>query len=237
MKPVRDGSNRGLALVKSIAAMRNTKAFLGIGIAVVLAWSAIQCRVGNGHYAFAQSRTDSAAITVDYPEDGSIFPPGITPPTFIWHDESTAAAVWTIDVSFSDGSPAIHFQSPGARPRIGEIDPRCVSLSNELPALTPRQATAHTWTPTAEAWQAIKQHSKEHAATFTITGIQTGHPGAVVSRGTVTIETSKDSVSAPIFYRDVPLIPSKGEKGVIPAAGQTGSASPCLAPARYRPTH
>jgi hypothetical protein len=217
MKPVRYGLNPGLALFKGIAAMRNTKALLGIGLAVVLvlAWSAIQCRLGNGRYAFAQSRTDPAVITVDYPEDGSTFPPEITPPTFIWHDESNAAATWTIDVSFSDGSPAVHFQSPGARPRIGEIDPRCVSTSNESPTLTPRQAAAHTWTPAAEAWRTIKLHSKEHAATITITGVQTEQPGAALSRGTVTIVTSRDSVNAPIFYRDVPLIPSKGEKGVI----------------------
>ena len=214
MKPVQYGRNQGMTLVKDIAAMRNAKAFLGVGLAVVLAWSAIQYRLGNGGSVFAQTHASPAAITVDYPENGSIFPPEITPPTFIWHDESNAAA-WTIDVSFSDGSPAIHFQSQGARPRIGEIDPRCISSSNELPALTPRQATAHTWTPTTEAWQAIKLHSKEHAATITIAGVQTELPGAVVSRGAASIETSKDPVGAPIFYRDVPLIPSKGERGVI----------------------
>jgi hypothetical protein len=36
-----------------------------------------------------------------------------------------------------------------------------------------------------------------------------------VSRGQSTFQTSKDPVGAPIFYRDVPLIPSVGEKGVI----------------------
>ncbi len=215
MNPELIGLNQGLDLVKGAATMRNAKVFLTIGLAVVLAWSTIHCRLGNRGSVFAQTHNDLAAITVDYPEDGSIFPPEITPPTFIWQDESNATAAWTIDVSFSDGSPSIHFQSPGARPRIGEIDPRCVSPSNELPALTPRQATAHTWTPTAAAWQAIKLRSKEHAATITITGVQTGRPGAAVSRGTMTMETSQDPVKAPIFYRDVPLIPSKGEKGVI----------------------
>jgi hypothetical protein len=171
------------------------------------------CLPGQGK--LDKTRTEPAAIAVDYPENGSIFPPEITPPTFIWHDESNAAASWAIDVSFSDGSQGMHFESTGERPRIGEVDPRCISPSNDLPALTPRQAAAHTWTPMAEAWKAIKLHSKEHAATTTITGVQTGHPGIAVSRGTVTIETSRDPVAAPIFYRDVPLIPSKGEKGVI----------------------
>jgi tetratricopeptide (TPR) repeat protein len=37
----------------------------------------------------------------------------------------------------------------------------------------------------------------------------------VLSRGRVSILTSRDPVGAPIFYRDVPLMPSETEKGVI----------------------
>ncbi|MGD0941468.1 MAG: tetratricopeptide repeat protein [Terracidiphilus sp.] len=37
----------------------------------------------------------------------------------------------------------------------------------------------------------------------------------VVSTGQVSIETSQDPVGAPIFYRDVPLMPSQTEKGII----------------------
>src|ERR1035437_6875437 len=215
MNPELIGLNQGLDLVKGAATMRNAKVFLTIGLAVVLAWSTIHCRLGNRGSVFAQTHNDLATITVDYPENGSIFPPEITPPTFIWHDESNAAASWAIDVSFSDGSPAMHFRSPGERLRMREIDPHCISPSNERPALTPRQAAAHTWTPKGEAWKAIKLHSKEHAATITITGVPAGQTGGTVSRGAVTMETSQDPVKAPIFYRDVPLIPSKGEKGVI----------------------
>ena len=215
MEPDQHGLNRELAHSSSAAATRKVKAFLAIGLTLVLACTAIQHRPGKGGLVFAETHATAAAITVDYPEDGAIFPPEITPPTFIWHDESNVAASWTIDVAFSDGSPAFHFQSAGARLRIGEIDPRCVSPSNEPPALTPRQADAHTWIPTTAAWQAIKLHSKEHAATVTITGVESGHPETAVSRGNVNIETSQDPVRAPIFYRDVPLIPSKGEKGVI----------------------
>ena len=31
-------------------------------------------------------------ISIDYPEEGSIFPPGITPPTFLWRDASGTSA-------------------------------------------------------------------------------------------------------------------------------------------------
>ncbi len=161
-----------------------------------------------------------AAITVDYPEDGSIFPPEITPPTFLWRDASDSASVWTIDVAFSDGSAGIHARSAGERLGIGEIDPRCVSASNEPPQLTPQQAAARTWIPDAATWEAIKRHSKEHPATITITGFEDEHLDHPVSRGAVVIQTSMDPVGAPIFYRDVPLIPSELEKGVIKPLAQ-----------------
>src|SRR5208337_1476574 len=60
-----------------------------------------------------QSAQRLAPITLDYPEDGSIFPPEITPPTFLWYDASTAASAWTIDVGFSYGSTGLHATSAG----------------------------------------------------------------------------------------------------------------------------
>jgi hypothetical protein len=161
-----------------------------------------------------------AAIAIDYPEEGSIFPPEITPPTFLWRDASDSASAWTIDVAFTDGSAGIRAKSVGERLRIGEIDPRCVSASNELPKLTPQQVAARTWIPDAATWEAIKRHSKAHPATITITGFQDEHPDRPVSRGAVVIQTSMDPVGAPIFYRDVPLIPSELEEGVIKPLAQ-----------------
>ena len=155
------------------------------------------------------------SIVVDYPADHSIFPPEITPPTFLWRDPAEAATLWLIDVSFADGLPAIHVRSKGERMTIGEIDPRCVAPTNQLPALTPNQAAARTWTPEAASWAEIKRRSAGHAATVTITGVREADPGRALSRGRVTIETSKDPVGAPIFYRDVPLMPSEVARGVI----------------------
>jgi len=150
-----------------------------------------------------------AAITIDYPEPGSIFPPEITPPTFLWRDRAKGVSSWRIDVSFGDGAAAIHATSKGERPRIGAIDPDCVADTNEPPSLSPQLAAAHSWTPDPATWQTIKRHSVASGATVTITGLQ------AVSRGQVAIRTSQDPVGAPIFYRDVPLMPSELEKGVI----------------------
>jgi len=154
-------------------------------------------------------------ITIDYPEEGSIFPPDITSPTFVWRDAAESASGWLIDVTFADGSAAVHATSQGERLRIGEIDPRCIAKTNELPALTPQESAARSWTPDAEIWAAIKEHSVERPATMIITGVMRDQPERAVSRGQVVIQTSKDPVGAPIFYRDVPLMPSELEKGVI----------------------
>ena len=162
-----------------------------------------------------------ASITVDYPLPDSIFPPEITPPTFLWRDVSSGASLWMINVAFTDGSPNIQAKSVGERLRIGEIDPRCISPTNELPKLTPQQAAARTWIPDAAAWAAIKQHSTGHPVTITITGFQDEHLDHPVSRGTVVFQTSKDPVGAPNLFRDVPLMPSESQKGVIKPLGQS----------------
>ena len=165
--------------------------------------------------AAAQTGPQPVPIAVDYPVDQSIFPPEITPPTFLWRDPAEAATLWLIDISFAGGSPGLHVKSRGERMTVGEIDPRCVSPTNRPPTLTERQAAAHTWTPDAATWSEIKRRSVERDATLTITGIREADPGHALSRGRVTIRTSSDPVGAPIFYRDVPLMPSEVEKGVI----------------------
>ena len=171
--------------------------------------------------------TRLARIAIDYPAQGSIFPPEITAPTFVWRDAPEGATAWRIDVAFADGSAGIRAKSPGERMRIGQIDPRCVAATNELPKLTPEEAAAHTWKPDEGTWAAIKKHSVGRPATVTITGFRDKDPNQAVSRGTVVIQTSKDRVGAPIFFRDVPLMPSELEKGVIKPLPQ--SALPLIA--------
>ena len=161
----------------------------------------------------AQPANSEATITVDYPEDGSIFPPEITPPLFLWRDAEPAARSWRINVVFAGRGKPLHFTSAGEGMQIGPVDQRCVSTANKLPELTPEQAAAHTWRPEAKTWDEIKRRSADRAAVVEITGLD--ESGQAVSRGRVTMTTSKDPVGAPIFYRDVPLMPSEGAKGVV----------------------
>ena len=165
--------------------------------------------------ASACAQNGTAPIVIDYPADGSVFPPDMAAPTFLWRDPAAGAVSWQIDVSFADGSAAIHGAAKGERMHIGEIDPRCVAPTNQPPKLTPQQAADRTWTPDAATWAAIRKHSVAGAATVTISGFAAGNPRQPVSRGHMLLNTSADPVGAPIFYRDVPLMPSKTEKGVI----------------------
>ena len=153
-----------------------------------------------------------AAITVDYPLEDSLFPPDFAVPTFIWRDASQRSSRWRIEVSFADGQPPIRREISGERLKPGEIDPRCVAPTNKPPKLTPKQAGARIWRPDPGTWASIKHRSVDGPARVTITGYIDRLP---VSRGSVTIRTSEDPVGAPIFYRDVPLMPSELKKGVI----------------------
>ncbi len=173
---------------------------------------------GSRLFAASAGANDDAPttqITIDYPAEGSIFPPDMVAPTFIWHDPNDTNSEWQIELAFTDGSSPLREKSLGEKIVIGEIDPRCIAKTNEVPTLSPEQAAAHTWVPSPKTWAYIKKHSIEHPVKITITGFPSHQQKDPVSQGQVTIKTSKDPVGAPIFYRDVPLMPSEGRKGLI----------------------
>ncbi len=146
-----------------------------------------------------------APIHVEYPAPGAMFPPEITAPTFLWRDGAKTATTWRVAISFHDGSPRLRVTAKGARLRVGPVDPDCIAPTNKLPTVP----AFRTWIPDAATWQAIGKHT---AATVTFTGLAGGQP---VSRGSVAIRTAPDPVGAPIFYRDVPLMPTETQTGVI----------------------
>ncbi len=154
-------------------------------------------------------------IAIDYPLNGTVFPPDMAAPTFLWRDPAAAAQAWQIDVTFASGAAAMHVNAQGERLKVGEIDPRCISDTNKLPELTAEEAEAHTWQPDAETWARIKRQAGGGAVTIAISGVSAGGDAVVVSRGAMEIHVAADPVAAPIFYRDVPLMPSETEKGFI----------------------
>ena len=157
-----------------------------------------------------------STIVVGYPSEGSLFPPDIIAPTFQWRDAEAAATAWRIDVTFADRAHPFKLWSQGEKMKLGELDTSLVGYVP--PTLTLEQAADHIWKPDPKTWAEIKKHSVKGPATVTFTGFRSENAGEPVSQGQVRIQTSTDPVGAPIFYRDVPLIPSppdEGERGVI----------------------
>lgn len=162
--------------------------------------------------ALQADTTPPAKITIDYPLNGSLFPPEITPPTFLWHDPSPSAGRWVIEISFNPPTQPLRIDTKGELMQQSEIDP------NAGPGLTltPDQTSTHTWKPDVKTWEMIKRLSTKSTAHIAIMGFADKSSILPVSVGKVMIATSRDPVDAPIFYRDVPLmLPPPEEKGPI----------------------
>ncbi|MGB9688124.1 tetratricopeptide repeat protein [Thermogutta sp.] len=174
------------------------------------AWTAIAAQLQASAH-----RADCKRLTIDYPLDGSIFPPEIVPPTLLWHDETPGADAWLVAFVLNDGESWLGALVPGDSPPEGEIDPRCLTETNEVYRGTPYQRTAKAWTVHRQLWEKVKQRSVEAPYRLLIIGFSSDAPTRALSSGAVLCVTSRDPVGAPIFYRDVPLAPSQTERGVI----------------------
>ena len=150
-------------------------------------------------------------VTIDYPLGGSVFPPEMVSPTFLWHDGDNGTKTWLVDVAFESGGRRIYVLCDGKRDEEPEIDFNCVTETNVFRE-SEYQAAAKGWTPSERIWSMVKRHSVV-GAEITIYGLDERR--RIRSRGRVSISTSKDPVGALIFYRDVPLMPSSTKDGVI----------------------
>jgi Flp pilus assembly protein TadD len=144
---------------------------------------------------------EPAKIIVDYPLKGSVFPPEMTPPNFLWHDPTESAKRWVVEVSLAGRSDRIRLEISGDHLQKGKSDPE----AGPDVELTPEQASARTWRPDADTWARIKRLSVKSPATVTISGFTDASAKRPVSTGKVDLSTSADPVDAILFYRDVPL--------------------------------
>ena len=158
---------------------------------------------------------ETEKIAIDYPLNATVFPPDIAAPTFIWRDSAASASAWQIEVKFANGAAPLRVMSRGEGMKIGAIDERCISTTNKLPELTEKEKIAHTWKPDTATWAAIKKQAGAGAVTIAIRGVEHANDTAFLSAGGIEFHVSPDPVAAPIFYRDVPLMPTDTEKGFI----------------------
>ena len=116
-------------------------------------------------------------LSITYPFDNSMFPPEIIAPTIQWTDTNPETERWHVTLEFGDKGNPIDV----------EVD-------------------TTSWTPEKTLWDSIKSRSLEKEAKITVRGFKSmAGIHRTVSSHTVSIMTSKDSVGAAIFYRDVPL--------------------------------
>ncbi len=125
--------------------------------------------------ALAQAAPPSQ-IVIEYPLDGTMFPPELPAPSFRWKDGDSHADLWLVTIEFADGRERINqfVQQPG-------------------------------WRPETSVWEDIKNRSREAPVTVTIVGLNHRRPAQVLSAGHITVGTSSDPVGAPLFYREVNL--------------------------------
>ena len=151
-------------------------------------------------------------VTIVYPFERSVFPPEIVAPTFLWNDQSVAAELWMIAIGFDSSAKRIDVLTNGVSLSASRLDSECIRPNNRW-----EEPLRRAWTPDSGLWQAMKEGSRGRIAHVDMYGIARTADGkrVPVSHGRLTLRTSKDPVGAPIFYRDVPLMPIQNTTGVI----------------------
>ncbi len=115
-------------------------------------------------------------LTIQYPQNETLFPPEIVPPTFRWSDSRDTSDTWLVTITFADEVGRMNFLT-----------------------------RAPEWTPSAEAWEDIKRRSLPRQAEVAVLGVNGARPGRILSGARISIRTSGDEVGAPLFYREVNL--------------------------------
>lgn len=151
---------------------------LGAIAAVGAAWLAFRAAgpsVANILAVYDEHR-QYGGLTIEYPQDGTLFPAEIPPPTFRWRDRRSQCNLWLVTIQPDDGGGSLSFLTPTS-----------------------------SWRPADDDWAEIKRRSRMRSAAVAILGVDREKPGEILSGGRITIATSRDEVGAPLFYREVNL--------------------------------
>ena len=115
-------------------------------------------------------------FTIDYPLDGTLFPPDIASPTFVWTDTASGSDSWAISMEFEDGRSGLDFVSDSQQ-----------------------------WAPSENDWSTVKRRTVDQPVKMTIRAVDPKRSADFPMSADVSFGTSKDEVGAPIFYREVNL--------------------------------
>jgi hypothetical protein len=160
------------------ARRRAVVAALVIGVLAALGWqrgrggplsAAAVLRAYDAHASYG-------GLTIQYPLDGTLFPPELPAPTLRWTDDGGKTDAWVVTVRFADGSPPVSLLADSRAARFPESD-----------------------------WDRIKQKSVDAAAELAVLGVNRRAPHTILTGARIRIATSRDPVGAPLFYREVNL--------------------------------
>lgn len=126
-----------------------------------------------------------SGIAVQYPGNGTIFPPEIPAPLFTWKDTLLNCNAFRICLSTDSGTN-----------------------------LFTQSMNGSSWRPDSLTWEAIKTSSNFGKINFTIHSEGKASIQASSASGKIDFSFSRDSVSASVFYRAVPLPFSHAIKNV-----------------------
>ncbi|MCL5278501.1 MAG: tetratricopeptide repeat protein [Planctomycetes bacterium] len=156
---------------------------LGASAAVVAVAAGLVAFFLRGTHVDPQKVLDSLAratppgrLVIEYPLEGTLFPPEISAPTFRWKDQGARSDLWLVSLEFADDGG-----------RINDFT---------------RQSE---WRPEPATWEKVKSRSRRTPAVVTVIGVKRQTPAEALSVGRVAIQTSADEVGAPLFYREVNL--------------------------------
>jgi len=172
---IRDAMMESAMNKKAVVAAIVTAAI--VVIAILVFTFARQSTLGiEDILAVYQRDSNYSGIVINYPGDGTLFPPEIVAPTFRWTDANAKCTAWLVWIEFGDPAIAMSF------------------LTREP-----------QWTPSPKDWETIKKSSVEQDARVAILGVAANSPPTILTGARVSIRTSKDEVGAPLFYREVNL--------------------------------
>ncbi len=149
--------------------------------------------------------TNLSTAEVIYPEDNSLFPPDMVPPTIKWKNSNGDIAGWTIE--FGETEKILVAKSLSGPPPL-QIDSGAIP-DNAPFRLKPETGTEYYPIPN-NIWDVIKSWPKNSAINIRITGFDNKNKPLI--QNTRTFSISSDSVGAPVFYRDVPFMPVLNQK-------------------------
>jgi Flp pilus assembly protein TadD len=148
-----------------------------VAVALILAFAGfVPAAWAQPVRAAAPEAAATGSMRITYPLDGTVFPPEIVAPTFLWEDTTAGADRWDVVVRDAAGAELLKASVETKR-----------------------------WRPSEESWAGIKRASLERDAEVTVTGVRRAAPDAVLSSAKVRLRTSKDPVGDSLFYREVPL--------------------------------